>query len=114
MIKQQSNEISIKRSKLQHHAVSIQNCWQERKNSFTTFHLCAKTRELDPTTKSSSYRLKIVNRKETFDACSVIHGGSSLRPDSFIEGMVDTLNSKFRSKQVSNAILSSMSKLFNS
>ena len=38
----------------------------------------------------------------------------SLRPDPVIEGMVDTLNSKFRTKQVSNVILNSKSKLPNS
>ena len=76
--------------------------------------MCAKKRKLNPTTKSSSCCLKIVCRKETFDACSVIHGGSSSRPDLVIEGMVDTLNSKFRTKQVSNVILNSKSKLINS
>ena len=76
--------------------------------------MCAKKRKLNPTTKSSSYCLKIVCRKETFDAFSVIHGGSSPRPDPVIEGMVDTLNSKFRTKQVSNVILNSKSKLLNS
>ena len=70
-----------------------------------------KKRKLNPTTKSSSYRSKIVRWKETCDACSVIHGGLSLRPDPVIEGMVDTLNSKFRTKQVSNVILNSKSKL---
>ena len=69
--------------------------------------------KLNPTAKSSSYRSKIVCWKETFDACSVIHGGLSLRPDPVIEEMVDTLalNSKFRTKQVSNVILNSKSKL---
>ena len=73
-----------------------------------------KKRKLNSTTKSSSYRSKIVYWKETFDACSVIHGGSSLRPDPAIGGMVVTLNSKFRTKQVSNVILNSKSKLPNS
>ena len=70
-----------------------------------------KNWKLNLTTKSSSVRSKIVPRKEAFEACSVIHGGSSLRPDLVIEGMVDILNSKFRTKQVSNVIWSSKSKL---
>ena len=73
-----------------------------------------KKRKLQPTTKSSSYRSKIVLWNETFDACSVVHGSLSLRPDPVIEGMVDTLNSKFRTKQVSNLTLNSKSKLPNS
>ena len=72
--------------------------------------MCEKW-NLNPTTKSSSFRSKIVRWKETFDASSVIYGGLSLRPDPVIEGMVDTLNSKFRTKQVSNFILNSKSKL---
>ena len=72
-------------------------------------------RKPDPTTKSSSYRCsKIARWKEIFDACSIIHGGLSLRPDPATEGMVDTVNSKFRTKQVSNVILNSNSKLSNS
>ena len=71
-------------------------------------------RKLNPTTKSSSYHSKIIRWKEAFDACSVIHGGLLLRADPVIEGMVDTLNSKFRTKQVSNVILNSKSKLPNS
>ena len=43
-----------------------------------------------------------------------IHGGLSLRPDPVIEGIVDTLNSKFRTKKVSNVVLNSKSKLPNS
>ena len=70
-----------------------------------------KKRKLNPTTKSRSYRSKIFRWKETFDACSVIHGGLSLRPDPVIEGMVDTLSSKFRTKQVLKVILNSKSKL---
>ena len=42
---------------------------------------------------------------------SVIHGGLSLTPDPVIEEMVDTLNSKFRTKLT---ILNSKSKLPNS
>ena len=70
-----------------------------------------KKRKLNPTTKSSSYCSKIVCWKKTFDACSVIYGGLSFRPDPVTEGMVDTLNSKFRTKQVPNVILNSKSKL---
>ena len=77
----------------------------------TAFQL--SQRKLNPATKSSSYCSKIVRWKETFDASSVIHGRLSLRPDPVIEGIVDTLNGKFRTKQVSNVILNSKSKLPN-
>ena len=75
--------------------------------------MCEKT-ETQSNIKIQFFHSKIVSWKETFDACSVIPGGSSLRLDPVIEGMVDTLNSKFRTKQVSNVILNSKFKLPNS
>ena len=38
----------------------------------------------------------------------------SLRPDPVIEEMINTLNRKFRTKQVLNVIFNSKSKLLNS
>ena len=122
VINHQSNEISIKRRKLQHQAELLERYFDastmlcqsriaDRKGK-TAFQL--SKRKHNPTIRSNYYRSKIVRWKETFDACAVIHGGLSLRPDSVIEGMVDILNSKFRTKQVSNVILNSKSKLPNS
>ena len=88
-------------------AVSVKNCWQERKNCFPTFQI-----ETQPLNKIQYLSFsKAVRWKEIFDASSVIHGGLSLRPDPVIEEMVDTLNSKFRTKLT---ILNSKSKLPNS
>ena len=125
-IKYQSNKISIKRKKLQHQAKLLESfdastmlCQssiadRKRKIAFQLSTCVLKIRKLNPKTKSSYYRSKIVCQKETFDACSVIHGGSPRRPDPVIEGMIDTLNSKFRTKQVSSVILNSNSKFLNS
>ena len=82
------------------------------KKGKTAFQLAKQ--KLSRTTKSSSYCSKIVCWTETFDAFSVIHGGLPFRADPVIEGMVDALNSKFRTKQVSNVILNRKSKLPNS
>ena len=70
-----------------------------------------KKRKLNQTTKSSSYRSEIVRWKETFDVCSVMYGGLSLRLDPVTERMVNTLNGKLRTKQVPNVMLNSKSKL---
>ena len=102
----QSNEISIKRKKLQHQAELLESYFDastmlcqsriaDRKGK-TAFQL--SKRKLNPTTKSSSYRSKKIRWKETLDAFSVIHGSLSLRLDSVIEGMLETLNSKFKTK----------------
>ena len=122
VINHQSNEISIKRRKLQHQAELLESYFDassmlcqsriDDKKGKTAFQL--SNGKLNPTTKSSSYGSKIVLWKETFDTCSVIHEGLSLWPDPVIEGMVDALNSKFRTKQVLNVILNSKSKLPNS
>ena len=125
-IKYQSNKISIKRKKLIHQAKLLKSfdastmlCHfsiadRKRKIAFQLSTCVLKILKLNPKTKSSYYRPKIVRQKETFDACSVIHGGSPRRPDPVIEGMIDTLNSKFRTKQVSSVILNSNSKFLNS
>ena len=94
VINHQSNEISIKRRKLQHQAELLESYFDaltmlcqsriaDRKEK-TAFQL--SKRKLNPTTKSSSYDSQIVRWKVTFDACSVIHGGLSLKPDPVIEG----------------------------
>ena len=101
-IKYQSNKISIKRQKLQHQAKLLESfdastmlCQsripdRKRKIAFQLSTCVLKFRKLNPKTKSSSHRSKIVRQKEIFDVCSVIHGGSSLRPDPVIEGMIDS------------------------
>ena len=125
-INHQSNESSIKGRKLQYQAESLESfdastmlCPSrivDRKEKYlhNFSPVCKKTWKLNPSTKSSSYHSKIVRQKGTFYACSVIHGGSSFTSDPVIEGVVDTLNSKFRTKQASSVILNSKSKLLNS
>ena len=110
-IKHKSNEVSIKRRKLKHQAELLESfdastilCQsrisdRKRKIAFQLSTCVRKKQKLNPTTTSSSYRSKIVRRKETSDACSVVHGGSSLRADPVIEGMLDTVNSKFRTNK---------------
>ena len=73
--------------------------------------MCKKT-ETQPNNKIQFLLFKNISLEGY--AFSVIHGGLSLRPDPVIDGMVATLNSKFRTKQVSNLILNSKSKLPNS
>ena len=49
----------------------------------------------------------------TLEACSVIHGGSSVKPELIIEGMHDTLTSKFKTKQILSSIFSGKQALVN-
>ena len=53
--------------------------------------------------KPAPLRSKLIARKETFEACSAIHGNSSATPEPIIEGMLDALTSKFEIKQISDS-----------
>ena len=78
------------------------------------YHLALKKKRiLNPTNHSTPLRSKLICRKETFEACSAIHGGSSIKPEPIIEGMLDTLTSKFKTKQISDSIFSGKQTLVN-
>ena len=78
------------------------------------YHLVLKKKRiLNPTNHSTPLRSKLIRRKETFEACSAIHGGSSVKPEPIIEGMLDTLTSKFKTKQISDSIFSGKQTLVN-
>ena len=120
-----SGEINKKRRKLLHQksllqdlnssiqtvGVDIKSC--KRKNVFQISSCIKKKRILNPTNHSTPLHSKLICRKETFEACSAIHGGSSIKPEPIIEGMLDTLTSKFKTKQISDSIFSGKQSLVN-
>ena len=96
MINHQSNEISIRSRKLQQQ-VELLECY------FNASAMLCQSRITDRKGKVTTNFLPVcekMDRKQIFDAFSVVHESLSLRPDPVIEGMVNTLNSKFRTKQV--------------
>ena len=120
-----SGEIHLKRRKLLHqkslleslessHLKTMNEVSMKRKFPFNITYGTEKKRKCNPTTKALSSRSKVIRRHETLQACSLIHGGSLLKPEPVIEGMLDTLGSKFKSKQVSEMILDSKTAISNS
>ena len=77
------------------------------------YHLLLKKRNIKTNKSFNSTELKINLQKETFEACSAIHGGSSVKVELIIEGMLDTLTSKFKTKQISDSIFSGKQTLVN-
>ena len=72
-----------------------------------------KERTIKPTNHSTPLGSKLIRRKETFESCSAIHGSSSVKPELIIEGMLDTLTSKFKTKQISHSIFKGKQTLIN-
>ena len=72
-----------------------------------------KPRTINPTNHSTSLRSNLIRRKESFEACSAIYGGSSVKPEPIIEGILDTLTSKFKTKQISDSMFSGKQTLVN-
>ena len=107
-----SGEINKKRWKLLHQksllknlnssvktvGVDIKSC--KRKNMLKTSS-CVQKNETNnkPNKPLNSTAVKINSQKRNLEACSAIHGGSSVKPEPIIEGVLDTLTSKFKTKQ---------------
>ena len=68
-------------------------------------------RKLKPTTKDLPEKAKVSRRSETFEACSLIHGGTDDNKDPVGYGMLDTLTAKCKTKELSQQILLSKASL---
>ena len=58
-----------------------------------------------PTNTSLSRMTRTIRRSQTYQACSLNHGASSINQTPVIEGMIDALTSKVKSAHLSKAIL---------
>ena len=114
-----SSELNNKKRKLHHKLqclskVSSQteniNLQIKRKRANISFQISGNTskkRKLNPTSENISDRSKIIRRNETLVACTEIHGGSVLQKGPALNGIMDTLTTKFKTTEVTNKILSS-------
>jgi len=72
--------------------------------AFSILQKVKTQRRKKPTSNAISHMTRSVRRSQTFHACSVIHGvNSDLGP--LIDGMLDTLTSKIKSKNLARSIL---------
>ena len=80
-------------------------------SSFSLSSLTSRKRKAKPTTSELNLKAKQVRRNETITACNLIHGSSKESAEPGLVGMLDTLTSKFKSKELSTKILSSKKSL---
>lgn len=80
---------------------------KENKIKVKVTSLTAKKHKGNPTSESLNLRVKVTRRNETLDACVTIHGGTEKNVKPAILGMVDTLTSKVKTKELSQIILNS-------
>ena len=62
---------------------------------------------MNPTSPRLAAKAKVIRRRETFNTCLSIHGGSSDNHEPIIDGMLDTITSKFGASYVSKKMLTS-------
>ena len=84
---------------------------QKRKNVFEISTCIAKRRKMNPTYKNIPGRSKTIKRKEKFDACMFIHGGTVLNKAPVLLGVLHTMKCKFKTETVAKTIVSDSSNL---
>ena len=62
-------------------------------------------RKCNPTTKETPLKAKYIRRKETYDTCLAIHGATKEITNPLLEGVLDMLTAKIKSKILIPAIL---------
>ena len=115
-----SNELDNARRKLQHKKQNLNNITLQTKNivnritadktstsskaAFSVSKLTACKRALKPSSTDLPHKARCVRRKETLEACKLIHGGKENNEPAMI-GMLDTLTAKVKTDELSKAIL---------
>ena len=122
VIDNKSRLVRHKKSKLNSLVVNESNQIQQiktvhasirSKTSFSVSNGKAQQRKRKPTTPDLPHMAKVIRRAETVQACTAIHGASPVNMEPVIEGIMDTLTSKFKSKNVADKILNSKSAVVN-
>ena len=108
----QRRQVSHKRKKLRCLQIQsvINSSEVQRRVEDNSFVLSSKTsqkRMSNPTTSDLNLKAKQVRRNETLNACSIIHGSSSNNTEPALVGMLDTMTSKFKTKELSSKIMTS-------
>ena len=79
---------------------------KEKMKSALSIPACLeKKKKNNPFGESIPSISKSIRRKEAMDACMKIHGGTALNKDPVMFGMLDTLTSQFKSKNLTGKIL---------
>ena len=106
-------EINYKRKKLRSlqtkNALLNQtnNGTQPEPEAFKISNIKSKKRLANPTSSELNQKAKIVRFNETITACNAIHGATPQNSMSSVSGLIGTLTSKVKSKELSSLLLSS-------
>jgi len=73
----------------------------------------ARHRKSNPTSANLPLKAKFTRRKEKFDAATIIHGASKENLKPAVDGLLDTLTAKCKSKELSDRIFNSKQPLFH-
>ena len=112
-----SSEINTKKRKLDHKCQILDNVIEETKTKTSDINIrknkvafqissnLARKRKENPSREDLPESSKVMRRKETIDALNLLHGGTKLKPGPTIDGLVDTVSSKFKSNDIASAFL---------
>ena len=81
---------------------------KEKRKSVFSISAC-----LGPSSESTPSHSKTIRRKETMTVCMKIHGGTVLKKEPVLHGMLDTLTSQFKTKTLTKKILNTKDYLTN-
>ncbi len=121
-VKELSKSIHVKQNKINRKSKVIEDIEKRTENlkkpriETIAFSISSKTkvnRKAKPYHRDISERAKYDRRKEAFEACALIFGGSDENKTPTIQGMIDTLTSKVKSDELSKEILDSKPALVN-
>ena len=112
-VKELTKELNLKKQKLyyrnRHSSELTQSIaqYEKRKAGYQLSSTTIKKRKAKPTSSSTPHTAKVIRRKETFDACTAIHGASIINKKPAAIGMIDTLTSQFKAKELSDELMHS-------
>jgi len=109
-IDNQRNKINYKRKRLralQTHNKLNPNGMETQPGAFLISNIKSKKRLANPTSSGLNQKAKVVRYNETITACNIIHGATPQNPMPAVSGLIGTLTSKVKSKELSSLLLSS-------
>ena len=85
----------------------------KKKSAFEISVCAAKKCKLNPTNSKFPISSKTIRRKQTMDSSMAIHGGTVFNKTPALEGILDTVQCKFKTEDVVKKIISEGSALSN-
>ena len=106
-IDNERNKVAYKRKKIRMYVSRnvVESNRSNSSNCFVISSMKAKKRNANPTSESLNQKAKVTRFNETMEASKLIHGATDSNPEPAVAGMLNTLTSKVKSKDLSEKIL---------